>query len=748
MLSFFRRKEQKCTKLEDIKEAKQIDKNKLLKEVAMEVIRIDTIWPEVIPLTLTDIESMIRYLDISTPVLSISRGVCSRDIKLVREDGEENDETLKEIRGRFNRINGWADFIRNLSLTPYYGYSCFEKIYNDDFSLKRVQYIPRQLIRYDRLTMEWYIGGVNQYEMCESKFLLSRYAADMEYPEGNSLFNYGLYQAWKDIENLEAKVRGLAEKYGSVIPVFGFDPEDTETDEGKIRLQDRAEQIKALTDKNALAIPLDGEHSLKDSFHYISLADLKPEMHKILLERLETKIEKFIKGSTFSEGVSGSQAKDKVQQSEKEKIEDDIAVFMAGQLHDLLKADALFFGYESSDYKWTFELEEGEAYKEDLSKKKAETKTEKIKAFTEAKNLGYKVKKQVIAETLGVDIKDLEEIEDSIPTPIPTPVTGSEFAETKKKRIELYIDRVIKNEESFSALIEKYKKPFTKQVYTQALKQFKKKNTIDELVEGFTYNLQEFQESLIIGALYGVIDDIEMDQLEEFAEEEFDPFDLPFDEAIAAFIERSPELYSTISKVTEEIRQQFTWIKRSTELETTLALMKNLERNLQAGGTFKDWLKASEDVLKNSGFGEDGWYLELVYRNNQHTAYNTGQFIQQEENKENKPYAMYSGIDDNRQTALCGRLDGLVYTLDNPFWDQFMPPNHHGCRSRRIALSKDDLEEYGVNASRVAPKNLEGLKGYDKKWLTNPGKGVKSSIKQKEKDIDKLSEKLKGEIDD
>ena len=720
MFNFFKRKKPAEFSKEPVK-----NKN-LIREIAISNLSIGSIYPETKPIEPELIEKMLHNITVSTPVLSLVRGVCSRIIELRSKNGPQDNDLIQEINGKFGKIENWQGYLKELSLTPYYGFTVFEKIYNHDFTLKKLVKIPRSKVKYERSTGIWYLRGETEIEMTPDKFQIAIWEGNLEYPQGKSLFSYGLAQAFEDYNDLEAKVRGIQAKYGEIIPVFGFDEMEAETEEGRKQVKTRAESVKAMTGGNVMAIPIGGNFSLKDSFFFISLSDLKIEMHKILLERLEKKIEKFIKGSVFSEGETGSYSRDSVQQIEKEKIEDDIAVFITGELKEILKYDGLILNYNTEGLYWVAELDEGETVKEELEKKKADTIAVKIETLNRTKDLGYKISKAKAAEIIGVDEADLEEVAASI---------GAEFSESKKK-IDFYLEKTKANIETLDEFIEEKREDFTKEIFEQALRQLKKIKSIKDLKKGFSYDLSDFQNKLIIGALIGAMDEKEI-EMAEFSEE-VNPFKLPYDEAISAILERVPAMYTTIEPITEEIRARFTWIKKSTELETTKKLIGNLQDCLDSGKTFKEWIKSSEGVLKATGFGENGWYLNLVWRNNLHSAYNTGAYIQQEENRENKPYGLYDAIEDGRESSICKSLNGKVYPLDHEFWSTFMPPNHHNCRSKRISLSKEDLKEYGLKTSGSIPKSIEDLKGKMGDFAGNPAKGIKKAVKQKENDIDKI----------
>ncbi|WP_319201924.1 phage minor head protein [uncultured Ilyobacter sp.] len=729
MFNFFKRKK-------SIEFSKEPLKNKaLLREIALSNLGIVSIYPDTPTLVPEKINKMLHSLEISTPVLSMVRGVCSRRIEL-RSKGEHTLEEIKEISNRFDSIENWHSFIRELALTPYYGFAVFEKVYNENFTLRKLEFIPRSKVRYEHNTGKWFLRGNSDIELTEDKFIIAKYDESLEYPLGKSLFTYGLAQAHDDYINLEAKVRGIQKKYGDIIPVFGFDEMEAETEEGRKQVKIRAESVKNMMGGNVMAIPLGGNFSLKDSFFFISLSDLKIEMHKILLERLEKKIDKFIKGAAFSEGDTGSYSRDSVQQDEKEKIEDDIAVFMAEELLKLIRTDSFFFGYDPSGLHWTFDIDEGEEAREELEKKKVETGAVKIDSYNKAKELGYKISKNKVAELLGVEENDLEEVADAQP--------AFEFSKSKKK-IDFYLEKTLENVKLLDEGIATTREEFTKGVFEQALKQLKKVKSIKDLKEAFSYDLSWLQDKLIIAALIGAMDEKEMD-MSEFSEE-INPFNLPYDEAISTMLERVPTMYNLIEPITEEIRSRYTWIKKSTELETTKKLIGNLQNSLESGKTFKEWIKNSDEILKNTGFGENGWYLNLVWRNNIHSAYNAGAYIQQEENKENKPYGLYDAIEDGRESDICKTLNGRVYPLDHAFWDTYMPPNHHNCRSKRIAVSKEDLKEYGLKSSSKITSDIEGFKSKIGDFVGNPTK-VWKNLEKGTKIKEKTIIALENEVDD
>ena len=372
---------------------------RLLQEIYSGILKVSSIQAEVKPVDVSKAQEMIRHIAFSTPLMSVIRGVSGRIIKI--NSTIENDPKLSEIRGRFKKLENFRGLIKNLAETPYFGFSTYEIIYNEDFSIKKLELIPYRNSVWDRTNQMWKLVGDSEIEMTEDKFLISIYNKTLEHPLGDGLLNYGIATVYDDFIELEAKVRGLQQKYGSVIPVFAYDPQDIEkyNPDGTIntdplkKVRERAEALKGVTDGNAIAIPVTIDSSLKDSFTYISLTDLKIDMQVEMMKQFDERIEKFIKGATFSEGETGSYSKDSIQQNEKEKIEDEISAFISEELYKLIEIDSFAFGYDPTNYNFVFELDEGETALAELEKIKSQNLKEKNLCHDRNNQVGLWIRK-------------------------------------------------------------------------------------------------------------------------------------------------------------------------------------------------------------------------------------------------------------------------------------------------------------------------------------------------------------------
>lgn len=219
-------------------------------------------------------------------------------------------------------------------------------------------------------------------------------------------------------------------------------------------------------------------------------------------------------------------------------------------------------------------------------------------------------------------------------------------------------------------------------------------------------------------------------------EEEINPFEMKFDEAIAYALNKKPTLFSELDKITDKVKNNCFWIKRSTELTATEKVLKELQKSLENGGTFKEFMQGIDSVVDKVGMGTNGWYVSNVYRTNMMTFYNSGTYKQQMDNITDKPYLFYDGIADNRQSKICQELDGKVYKATDPIWARIYPPNHYGCRSSVVAMSKEEVEAFGLTilspTKAIKEMDLGGFEGnpFDSYW-----KKLEKNVKKREKNL-------------
>lgn len=115
--------------------------------------------------------------------------------------------------------------------------------------------------------------------------------------------------------------------------------------------------------------------------------------------------------------------------------------------------------------------------------------------------------------------------------------------------------------------------------------------------------------------------------------------------------------------------------------------MDSLTTALEMGETFDSWQSRMADTLELSMP-----HMETVFRNFVQQAYNAGRWKQFEKNAGNRPYLMFSAINDSRTTEVCRQRNGIIRRVDDPFWRRNSPQCHHNCRSTLIALTESQAK--------------------------------------------------------
>ncbi|MDP0493295.1 MAG: DUF935 family protein, partial [Fusobacterium sp. JB021] len=704
---------------------RKINNKKLLNSVAISLFNSISVSNE--KLEQENIINILKDIDISSAINKLNRAVAGRKLKILTDDVNLLDLS-KELQKRFNGIK-FNRIINHLISARYFGYSCFEIIYNQNFEIDTLIPIPHKNINYKE--KKWTLKiSTEEIELTKDKFLLSIHQWNPGSPEGKSILEE-CNLSFLNKQKFENLLRGLSQQYGKVIPVYLYN-EDLEDKE----IEELAKSIENPNGMKSIGIPVSNkilkESEVKKVIDFIKLSDLDPEIYTKLEERAKRKLMQNILGGTLTIEASsaegkGTNALGTVHQEGFNEVVEEICSFVSDSLFQLLEIDAMYHGYNAKDFKIVLEEEvsESEIIKKD--KTKEELNANKLENLLKLKNIGYTISKKALSDILGIDEKDLEEHEEK---------GILEFSSlSSKKKINFLKEKVELNNDILDECIEKSIDIFTKDISGQLKnKLLKVKKPID--IEKISLDFNLLKEKLILSYLKGFIDDSELHS-SEFSDD-INPFNLKYEKAIQYFLNKKPSLIDDLEEINNKVLEQVFYIKRSTEIETTKKLYSSLLSNLEEGKTFKNWMKDSEEVLNKSGLLNNPYYLEIVYRNNMNSAYNAGAFYNQELNKENKPYGLYDAVGDNRTSSICKSLDEKVYPLDHIFWKNYLPPNHHYCRSRRITLSKEEVEDYGFKISKSITKDIKELKGKMGNFYGDHLTGLRKLVKAKEKELLKL----------
>ena len=129
-------------------------------------------------------------------------------------------------------------------------------------------------------------------------------------------------------------------------------------------------------------------------------------------------------------------------------------------------------------------------------------------------------------------------------------------------------------------------------------------------------------------------------------------------------------------------------------------MLMNLQKNVYAFSAAKNWqqMKALTQALidndnklrtysqfKKEAFAINDTHVKQWLKTEYDTAIGSGQmarkWVEIQKNKASLPMLQFDAVMDGRTSDICRPLDGITRPVDDPFWNQYYPPNHFGCRS-------------------------------------------------------------------
>lgn len=663
------------------------------------------------------VNKIIKDVDISSALQKLERAVAGRKITPTAK----KPELMKlegEIQERFSGIK-FNRIVNHLITARYYGYSCFEIVYNQDFSIDTLVPIPYDYITYS--DKKWKIKiGTDEIELNRDKFLLNIHKWNPSKVKGTSIFE-SCHITFLDKEMYRKQLRGLAAEYGDIIIVYPYD-----VNMDKKAKEDLRQNIETLHNKKSIGVPVadleENNFDLSKVVQFIKLSDLDPKIYTELEDREKEKLVQNILGSTLTMdngGGTGSYSLGEVHKVGFDEVVEEICKFVTDSLFQLLEIDAKYHGYNPKDFEFILEKVFTDEEKVAQEKEQEGLKTIKLDNLQKLSSIGYKVTPEYISEQLGIDLNYI--VEKPIVQPFNIANTiGQEFS-----NVDNQLFNTVEAYKQFEEYLKKKLDDFSFDVRTQIIEKLEKMKEGEEFI--FDIDFKTLEDDLILSQIKSFTNSRSI--LYGQPIKEFNPFSMKFEEAIQTFLDKTPILYETIESISEEIRSNFIWIKKSTDLEITTKLFDNMKKSLENGGTFKEWLNDSSELVNKLGLGEQAYYLENVYRTNMFTQYSIGNYKQMIDVTEEFPYWEYHAIEDNRTSLICKRLNGVIYRYDDSFWSVYYPPNHFQCRSTVLARSKSDMKRLGLKVSKTSIENDEVLKGQLGSFGGNPAKVYWDNIK-------------------
>ena len=202
---------------------------------------------------------------------------------------------------------------------------------------------------------------------------------------------------------------------------------------------------------------------------------------------------------------------------------------------------------------------------------------------------------------------------------------------------------------------------------------------------------------------------------------------LPPAEAMAFMDGRqlSAETYHWHDLWREEHQRAFT-VSRLARGDLLEALQTSLAKSVAGDLSRRDWIKSTEQLLKNAGWwgttevtdprtGEllktrfNHARLQLIFDTNVRQAAAAGQWQRLVRNQRTHPYARYVAMDDDRTRPQHRAWHNVTLPLDDAWWATHRPPNGWRCRCRVIGVTQREydqgevLDRPGAETDRKAP---------------------------------------------
>ncbi len=276
-------------------------------------------------------------------------------------------------------------------------------------------------------------------------------------------------------------------------------------------------------------------------------------------------------------------------------------------------------------------------------------------------------------ELIVIDLKDLVDATNNVKTQDLRAVEVFFFAEAEQAYSQIR-----------EVLSDRLTRDITLLVERRGLKNLKGLYARD--VKGF---MRALYVSLMLGNLVGRLHTLKQTGEEKELASVEGSFEVPFEESIRFMRSLVPMKREEFDSLSQELKFKAFTIARVFSLDVINKIKERYVKALERGESISDMMRFLEETLDRVGVSpRNPYWLEVHARNNFLTSYNAGRWAQIARARSVK-YLVYNAILDERTTKLCKSLDGVVRPKDDPFWDRFMPPNHHGCRSLATAVKND-----------------------------------------------------------
>ena len=165
---------------------------------------------------------------------------------------------------------------------------------------------------------------------------------------------------------------------------------------------------------------------------------------------------------------------------------------------------------------------------------------------------------------------------------------------------------------------------------------------------------------------------------------------------------------------------------------------------IENGETFASFRRDLEPLLVREGWLEAGdarnsRRLRTIYQSNIRSARAAGQWQRAQRTKRALPFFLYELGPSEVHRVEHAAKEGLILPVDDPFWNEWFPPNGWGCKCRLRQISEAEARRRGYRGQdaprirRVRHVDADGTvrsapRGIDPSWAGNPGRARMANL--------------------
>lgn len=180
------------------------------------------------------------------------------------------------------------------------------------------------------------------------------------------------------------------------------------------------------------------------------------------------------------------------------------------------------------------------------------------------------------------------------------------------------------------------------------------------------------------------------------------PFATQFDEAIRYLKGKLPEASVAWNDLAGPVHGKVFTVAGATTADLAADFQQALVQALEQGTTLSAFRKDFDRIVAQRGWtynGSRGWRTAVIFNTNMRSAHMAGRWEQLQANKADRPFLQYRTAGDSRVRPQHRAWNGLVYNIDDAFWQTHYPPNGWGCRCTVRSYSQGDLKARGLQVS-------------------------------------------------